>query len=370
MRRRILLLALLVLTMLGLVPSTPASAQSETRCFPETGYCISGAIRAYWERNGGLPVFGYPTGPVTIMTIENWTGPAQWFERDRLEDHANQSLGVLAGRLGAERLEQQGRPWVFNGNPSQLPGCRLFPETGYNLCGAFRSYWERNGGLERFGYPITTEMTETLEGRNYQVQYFERRRMELHPENQAPYDVLLGLLGNEVRNFTGEQPACAVAILNELQYNYREFGGQGRLGCPLPGQDFSFTQAAAVRFERGQMYWVSQRGGNSMVVVLFYEPDSTISVQIFEDLWRQGDPETGGLQPPAGKFEPRRGFGKVWREQPGVRDRLGWALETERIDTASFQGFQQGALLFVQSENLVWELLNNGDARSATFRWM
>lgn len=32
----------------------------------------------------------------------------------------------------------------------------------------------------------------------YQVQWFERARFELHPENPAPYQVLLGLLGNEV----------------------------------------------------------------------------------------------------------------------------------------------------------------------------
>jgi hypothetical protein len=35
-------------------------AQTEQRCFSETDYCISGPIRAYWEQNGGLPVFGYP----------------------------------------------------------------------------------------------------------------------------------------------------------------------------------------------------------------------------------------------------------------------------------------------------------------------
>jgi hypothetical protein len=38
-----------------------ASAQTDERCFMETGFCIAGPIRAYWEANGGLPVFGYPT---------------------------------------------------------------------------------------------------------------------------------------------------------------------------------------------------------------------------------------------------------------------------------------------------------------------
>ncbi|HMP41802.1 MAG TPA: hypothetical protein PKA05_15590, partial [Roseiflexaceae bacterium] len=167
--------------LLSLIPLGAASAQSNARCFPETGYCISGPIRAYWEQNGGLPVFGYPTGPQETLTIEGWTGPAQWFERDRLEDHSAQGEGVLAGRLGAERLEQQGRSWQYGPNttattpgaPADLANnCRLFNETGYPMCGIFRTYWEQNGGLMRFGYPLTGLMQETLEGRTYWVQYF------------------------------------------------------------------------------------------------------------------------------------------------------------------------------------------------------
>jgi hypothetical protein len=28
-------------------------------------------------------------------------------------------------------------------------------------------------------------------------------------------------------------------------------------------------------------------------------------------------------------YQPQRGFGLVWREEPTIRDRLGWALATE-----------------------------------------
>ncbi|MBM4412924.1 MAG: nuclease [Chloroflexi bacterium] len=42
-------------------------------------------------------------------------------------------------------------------------------------------------------------MTETLnDGRQYQVQWFERTRIELHPQNQPPYHVQQGLLGREL----------------------------------------------------------------------------------------------------------------------------------------------------------------------------
>ena len=36
------------------------------------------------------------------------------------------------------------------------------------------------------------------DGKTYQVQYFERVRMEYHPENQPPYDVLLGQFGRRI----------------------------------------------------------------------------------------------------------------------------------------------------------------------------
>jgi hypothetical protein len=123
-----------VLLLAGLPSAAPAAAQTSERCFAETGYCISGSIRAYWERNGGLPVFGYPISEQRVETVEDRTIPVQWFERDRLEIQADGT--ITAGRLGARVLELQWRPWQ-PGNERLLasPQCRYFPETGYNVCG-------------------------------------------------------------------------------------------------------------------------------------------------------------------------------------------------------------------------------------------
>lgn len=76
----------------------------------ETGHCIAGAIRAYWERNGGLAIFGYPISDLAVDSVYDeyggftWSGPVQWFERDWLEDHSGVGQEVMAGRLGAEQL--------------------------------------------------------------------------------------------------------------------------------------------------------------------------------------------------------------------------------------------------------------------------
>lgn len=77
----------------------------------------------------------------------------------------------------------------------------LFPETGKFLHGAFRNFWEANGGLPVFGFPISDEhMEQTSEGL-FQVQYFERSRFELHPDKAQP--VLLGRLGDTLLRRAG-----------------------------------------------------------------------------------------------------------------------------------------------------------------------
>ena len=53
---------LMMVALLAFPAAQPAHAISE-RCFPETGQCIDGRFRQYWEENGGLPVFGLPKTP-------------------------------------------------------------------------------------------------------------------------------------------------------------------------------------------------------------------------------------------------------------------------------------------------------------------
>ncbi len=96
--------------------------------------------------------------------------------------------------------------WPF-GVSAQPSSSQFFPETGYTVSGRFLEYWRSNGGLPVFGYPIGEQKEEN--GR--QVQYFERQRFELHPENARPYDVLLGLLGAE-RLAAGAPPPPAMEV--------------------------------------------------------------------------------------------------------------------------------------------------------------
>jgi len=221
-RLRSIIRLILSLSLLpAFVTTSSAYAQTDQRCFPETSQCIAGRIREFWEQNGALSVFGFPITPQQEEQIEGKPFQVQWFQRNRLELHPENArpYDVLLGRLGADRLAQQGRdPFTFPKSQPQ-PGCRFFAETGHNVCGDILKAWHASGlefdgrkgkseaeNLGLFGLPLSDQQTETIEGKDYTVQWFERARFELHPENQPPYNVLLGLLGNEVRSANGPPP--------------------------------------------------------------------------------------------------------------------------------------------------------------------
>jgi hypothetical protein len=371
--RRPLLLGLLVLLALLplLTPRAAGAQRSDTQCFAETNFCISGPLLGYWRNNGALPVFGYPISAQQAETVEGRTIQVQWFERDRLEIQADGM--ITAGRLGARYLELTGRPWRRGGDMPYNPDCTFVAETGHNMCGRFRTYWQQNGGLARFGYPITDPIEETIEGTTYWVQYFERRRMEYHALSggtsyqamvgEVPATVLLGLLGRDV--LIRERTSGCAEPLPELAAAVRIFNRDAPLGCPLRNAGWSALPGATAQFERGVMYWLSTPRG-PVIYVLAAQRGGHVSYRAFEDTWREGDPATVGLNPPPGLYEPARGFGKVWRENQDIQQLLGWALEPERPVTASFQAFQYGIVMLVAQEGQAWQFTPPDRARALT----
>jgi len=236
----------------GALPTAPESANSLPTSgyyFPQTRHTISGAFRQYWENNGGLNRFGYPITSV----FESGGVRVQYFERARFEYHPENDadnqveLGLLTGFLTQGRAFPKGIPITPTpaprpaGTPTLAPSPTVSPtacptgttcppaapapstspptptltptpstiyfsQTGHNLGGSFYTYWRTSGGLSSLGYPISEELREKnqADGKEYTVQYFERARLEYHPENAGtPYVVLLGLMGTEVLNTDG-----------------------------------------------------------------------------------------------------------------------------------------------------------------------
>jgi glucose/arabinose dehydrogenase len=107
---------------------------------------------------------------------------------------------------------------------------QTFAETGYRLDGRFAQFWSRNGGLAVFGLPISDQRPERGGEGVFTVQWLERERFELHPENTPPYDVLLGRLGAEAlerqgrdwRDAPAETPRAACRFFAETGRNLCE----------------------------------------------------------------------------------------------------------------------------------------------------
>jgi manganese oxidase len=112
-------------------------------------------------------------------------GPGMWMYHCHFQDHASAMKGffkVLPAGGGEQPAPQTSR---------------TFSETGKTVSGRFLDYWQNHGDLAQQGFPISDVIQEKsdLDGKTYQVQYFERAVFELHPENAPPYDVLLSQLG-------------------------------------------------------------------------------------------------------------------------------------------------------------------------------
>ncbi len=94
-------------------------------------------------------------------------------------------------------------------------GMKYFSETKHNVGADFLAYWNANGGLAQFGYPITESFNDTNpdDKKTYKVQYFERARFEAHPEKAGtPYAVELGRLGVTItQGRNGEKAFAKVA---------------------------------------------------------------------------------------------------------------------------------------------------------------
>jgi hypothetical protein len=216
---RLKLTGLLIVAMLAViqlpvqaqtVPFVPYNPNYPARTFAETGETVHGVFMDYWDRNGGLSRQGYPISPVMQRSEGGETFLVQYFERAVFEWHtqyAGSPYEILLELVGSELYH--GKYEVSHG-PAGVPGQKAnttnslpFPETGKTLGGAFRTYWEANGGRPQFGVPISDEFQEVseLDGKVYTVQFFERSAFEYHPEHAGtPFEILLSQLGTYTYN--------------------------------------------------------------------------------------------------------------------------------------------------------------------------
>ncbi|MEO8288868.1 MAG: alpha/beta fold hydrolase [Chloroflexota bacterium] len=222
--RRAVVFGLLVILLAGALPSTSSQAAYAAatpkpavrltggeKCFSETDRCMHGVFLGYWQSRGGIAAFGYP---VTDELSEDGR-TVQYTERARFELHpelrdtpSEVLLSLLGNQLAAGRTDQP-----FKRATASSTG-DFFTQTGHNLAQPFNNYWQKNGGLPVFGYPISEAFNEksATDGKTYQVQYFERNRLEYHPEAKGTAaEIQRGLLGKEfyTRTYGNTPPPAA-----------------------------------------------------------------------------------------------------------------------------------------------------------------
>jgi hypothetical protein len=130
------------------------------------------------------------------------------------------------------------------------------------------------------------------------------------------------------------------------------------IGCPQ-GTPVSINSAVQ-QFERGSMVWLQ-----GPIYVLY----ASGRFQRFEDTYAAGvDPESGGEIPPVGLIEPVRGFGKIWRTNPDVRNGLGWGIAPEAGNQATQQRFDRGWMVYLPQRGDIVVLIEEANGTSGTWR--
>ena len=173
------------------------SVQAQTpdsEYFAQTGHNVRGEFLRYYRSvpNPTL-VFGYP---LTEQFTSKDGKAVQYFQRARFELDPLQ--GVKLTPVGRETYTPD-RQLVINNQFA----CRTFTETGHSVCFAFLEFFEQNGGVAEFGYPISP-----FEFRNNQiVQYFENARFEWRPGLAEGQRIGLTDLGRIYFDQLGEDPA-------------------------------------------------------------------------------------------------------------------------------------------------------------------
>jgi hypothetical protein len=233
--RRFPPMILLALVVLGLAPLAPLRVESAEAaapyCFPQNDRCMEGAFRDFWQTHGALEILGLP---ISQSFVDSRGLIVQYYERAIFEWHPKNApeYQVLLTRLGDDRLGNRPERVAPPKAGCLPPDCASFTDTKHTLRGTFLRYWEANGGLPVFGYPLTEEFVERnpVDGKEYLVQYFERNRFELHPENAGTrYEVLLGLLGVEAWR---AQPTLAARPAVAVPEYTRTVGLPQRLAIP------------------------------------------------------------------------------------------------------------------------------------------
>lgn len=163
------------------------------------------------------------------------------------------------------------------GKDSDPDDRQYFPETGHWITGDFyKTYHSIPNPIEIYGYPITEAYTEQTLGRI--VQYFERARFEVGPDNPPGLRVKISPLGEllykpgSVLPMPDNFPACKTysetgyqVCFSFLDY-YLDNGGAAQFGYPISGFELHDDRIVQY-FQRTRFEWHPELPSGQKVVL-------------------------------------------------------------------------------------------------------
>lgn len=129
-------------------------------------------------------------------------------------------------------------------------------------------------------------------------------------------------------------------------------------GCPLSAPLTS--QGSFQQFQEGYMIWVASQDA----IYVLYDSSNLPRWEVFNDTFTEGmieyDPAFNAGIPPY-TWQPRRGFGTLWRGNSVVRQRIGWAVrEWEEPYSVQVQTAPDGTIFLQEPRGGIISLSPNG----------
>lgn len=144
-----------------------------------------------------------------------------------------------------------------------------FTETGHMVHGDFWRFFNAYGGVESLGYPLTEEIVAG----GWTVQYFEKGRLERHPENEPAYQVTVGWLGDLLQRRRPPIPSGLIPRADDANRRYfpetghtlsgdflsyfEAYGGSVRFGLPI-GEPFLEEGRLVQDFQSARFFWTPE----------------------------------------------------------------------------------------------------------------
>jgi hypothetical protein len=126
----------------------------------------------------------------------------------------------------------------------------------------------------------------------------------------------------------------------------------------------TLSRGSLLYFERGFMIWVEAQDA----IYVFFNDAGSPRWQVFNDAFDATMPETDpafDVNIPPLSWQPRRGFGLIWRQQASIRERLGWAIQEGETaynvaiqasaDGVIYMGLPNGGVISLSPTGNLWQ---------------